>query len=262
MIIGAQLYTVREYTQTAEGLNSALAKVAAAGYRCAQLSGAGPIEPAAVRAIFDRHGIEIIVTHTNPDRILNETADVINDHRIYGARYIGIGSMPEKYRGSLEGVKKFVEDFRPAAREIRDAGMCLTYHNHSFEFEKSALTKGRHYMDYILEGFADDELQILPDVYWLQYAGCDPAQWLNKAAGRYDLLHYKDMLPSSAQPQACQLMTEVMDGNLNWDAIFAASEAAGAKYAFVEQDDCNGNDPFECLARSFENLSKVFGRAK
>jgi hypothetical protein len=32
------------------------------------------------------------------------------------------------------------------------------------------------------------------------------------------------------------------------------AEAAGTKYMMVEQDDCNGEDPFECLKRSYEYL--------
>jgi len=250
LIIGAQLYTVRAFTQDAAALDGTLGKIAAIGYKHAQLSGAGPIEPKKVRALFDKHGIEIVVTHTNQERIRSDTDAVIEEHRIYGARYIGLGSMPDQYRGGLAGVQNFVRDYLPAARKIKRAGMALTYHNHAFEFEK---IEGRHRMDYILEGFAPDELQILPDVYWLQFAGCDPAKWLRDNAGRYDLLHYKDMLPQDFHV----LMAEVMEGNLNWGAIFEAAKTGGAKYAFVEQDDCYGKDPFECLAISYKNLKNI-----
>jgi len=235
--------------QDAEAMDQTLGKIAAIGYRYAQLSGAGPIEPKTARALFDKHGIEIVVTHTNPDRIRDDTNAVIEDHKIYGAKYIGIGSMPDKYRGDLDGVKDFVTDYLPAARKIKQAGMVLTYHNHAFEFEK---IDGRRRMEIILDGFTPDELQILPDVYWLQFAGCDPAKWLKDNAGRYELLHLKDMLPRDDRA----LMIEVMEGNLNWGAIMDASEAGGAKYAFVEQDDCNGKDPFACMAVSYQNLVK------
>ena len=250
MIIGAQLYTVRAFTQDAASLDETLGKIAAIGYKYAQLSGAGPIEPKTARALFDKHDIEIVVTHTNPERIRSDTDAVIADHRIYGARYIGIGSMPEKYWDGVNGVKDFVKEYLPAAYKIKQAGMTLTYHNHAFEFEK---IKGTHRMEYILEGFAPEELQIMPDVYWLQFAGCDPAKWLRDNAGRYELVHYKDMIPQGFNV----LMAEVMEGNLNWEAIFEAAEAGGAKYAFVEQDDCSGKDPFDCLAVSYKNLTNA-----
>jgi len=50
-------------------------------------------------------------------------------------------------------------------------------------------------------------------------------------------------------------MLPIGEGNLNWERIFAAAEKAGTKYMFVEQDKCNGEDPFDCLRRSYEFLS-------
>jgi len=49
-------------------------------------------------------------------------------------------------------------------------------------------------------------------------------------------------------------MAPVYEGNMNFDAILAAAEDAGTEYALVEQDECYGEDPFACLARSYENL--------
>ena len=44
------------------------------------------------------------------------------------------------------------------------------------------------------------------------------------------------------------------EGNMNFDGILSAAVDTGVKYAFVEQDDCYGEDPFECLKRSYEFL--------
>ena len=38
-------------------------------------------------------------------------------------------------------------------------------------------------------------------------------------------------------------------------ALCAAAEKAGTKYAFVEQDDCFGEDPFDCLKKSYDFLA-------
>ena len=42
------------------------------------------------------------------------------------------------------------------------------------------------------------------------------------------------------------------EGNLNWEAIFAAVRECDVDYAFVEQDNCYGEDPFDCLERSLK----------
>jgi len=49
-------------------------------------------------------------------------------------------------------------------------------------------------------------------------------------------------------------MAVVGEGNINFARVFEKAEAAGTAYMLVEQDDCNGEDPFECLRRSYENL--------
>ena len=245
MKIGAQLYTVREHTQTAADFTATIKKIAQIGYQYVQVSGIGPIPAQEVADICKSHGISIPTTHTNPARIKDDTSAVINEHRTMGAEYIGIGAIPAGYEQNPEGVRRFIADFTPAAEKIRNAGMTLMYHNHDFEFEKYG---GKLMLSYLIEEFP--QLGFTIDTYWVQAGGADPAQWIKSLAGRVDVLHLKDM----AWAKGKQVMAEVMEGNLNWDGIFAACQQAGVKYAMVEQDDCYGEDPFECLAKSYRNI--------
>ena len=121
MILGAQLYTVREFTQDEVGFEASMEKIAAMGYPSVQVSAVGPIPPERIRAICDRYGLAIAVTHTPQDRIRNETDRVIEEHRILGARHIGIGSMPQEYRNGIDGVDRFIRDYTPAAERIAAA---------------------------------------------------------------------------------------------------------------------------------------------
>ena len=97
MTLGAQLFTLREYTQTEKDLDYSLGRVAEMGYKTVQISAIGPIAPEKVRELCDKHGLQIVLTHTNQDRILNDTETVIKEHDIMGCDYIGIGMMPRKY---------------------------------------------------------------------------------------------------------------------------------------------------------------------
>ena len=54
-----------------------------------------------------------------------------------------------------------------------------------------------------------------------------------------------------------RVMAPVMEGNLNFSAIFHALEASNCKYMLVEQDDCYGESPFDCLKTSYENLANA-----
>ena len=49
-------------------------------------------------------------------------------------------------------------------------------------------------------------------------------------------------------------MAVVGEGNINFDRVFEKAEAGGTQYMLVEQDDCNGEDPFDCLQRSYRYL--------
>ena len=62
-ILAAQLYTVRDFTQTAEGLSDALHKIRAMGYSAVQISAIGPIDPAKVKSILDETGLTVCITH-------------------------------------------------------------------------------------------------------------------------------------------------------------------------------------------------------
>jgi len=248
MKIGAQLYTVREFTQTAEDFAATIKKVAEIGYKYVQVSAIGPIPAQEVADICKAGGVGIILTHTNQARIKDDTDAVIAEHRIMGADYIGMGSMPGGYERNTEGVKRFIADYAPAVEKIHAAGMTFMYHNHAFEFAKY---DGKLMIDYLIEGLP--QIGFILDTYWVQAGGADPAAWIKKLSGRVNVIHFKDVVWQDDK----LLMGEVMEGNLNWESIFAASKAAGVQYAMVEQDNCYGADPFKCLKTSFDNLARV-----
>ena len=248
MQIGAQLYTVRDFTQTESDFIETIEKVSKIGYRFVQISAIGPIPAQTVADICSANDIGCVITHTAPVRILNETDSVITEHKAMGAGYVGIGSMPVEYRGSADGAKRFIDDYLPAAERFKAAGLQFMYHNHDFEFEKF---DNRLIFDILADcpvfGFT-------LDTYWVQASGGDPCAWLRKLSGRVNVIHLKDMLWKDGQQRMC----EVMEGNLNWTGIIEASKASGVKYAMVEQDDCYGADPFECLRTSYNNWISAY----
>jgi hypothetical protein len=53
---------------------------------------------------------------------------------------------------------------------------------------------------------------------------------------------------------AFRVTAVVGEGNINFDRVFEKAEAGGTKYMMVEQDNCHGEDPFQCLKRSYQYL--------
>jgi hypothetical protein len=50
-------------------------------------------------------------------------------------------------------------------------------------------------------------------------------------------------------------MAVVGEGNINFARVLYEAENAGTEYLLVEQDNCYGEDPFECLKRSYRQLA-------
>ena len=247
MIIGAQGYTIREFAQTEADLRVTAKKLHNIGFKTLQVSAFGDIDPHIIREICDENELQIIVTHTNPLLILENTEKVIENHKALGCKHVGIGAMPEKYRGSLEGMREFLKDFSEAADKLHAAGMKLHYHNHGFEYEKF---EGKCLIDWMAEETDPEKWGFILDVHWTQFGGRSPSRQILDFAGRIDVLHLKDMKMVDNKHR----FAAVMDGNMDFDAILEACEETGIPYAMIEQDDCYGADPFDELALSAKNL--------
>lgn len=250
MILGAQLYTLRAYTQSERDFEISMERVAKIGYKTVQVSAIGDIPAGRVREICDRYSLGIVLTHTNPDRVLNDTERVIEEHNIMGCDYIGLGSMPERYRAP-EWFDRFRADYREPAEKIAAAGKLLMYHNHNFEFQR--FFDGKNMMERLMEDFSPAELGFTLDTYWVQAAGADVVQWIEKLSGRMPCVHLKDMEVIGWETH----MAPVMEGNMNFPAILEAfGRSQGTEYLLVEQDTCR-ESPFTCLEKSYNNLAKL-----
>ncbi len=251
MKIGAQMYTVRDFCKTAEDGVKSLEKLAAMGYKQVQYSGCDAIPPALMRETCDRLGMTIPFSHSPYNRIIGDTEALIEDHRVMGCDCIGLGFIGEAHRNTMACLERFYNEMREPIKKIREAGMTFAYHNHSFEFAK---VEGKMIFDHLLEMFPPEEMSIVMDTYWIQHGGGDIYQWIDKCAGRLKYVHLKDM---GMTLEMHQKMTPIGEGSLNFPTILKAFEEAGSVAAFVEQDNCNDEDPFDCMEHSLRYLQSI-----
>lgn len=247
MVLGAQTYTVRAFTQSSADLRESLRRIARMGYTTVQLSAVGNMDARTLRDAADEAALKIVLTHIAEGRILQDTAAVIAEHEILGCDYIGLGAMSERYRRA-EWIDRFWLDFERPAKMMRDAGKLFMYHNHNFEF--GPLADGSRIIDRLME-IPSDLMGITLDTYWVQAAGCDVCDWIERLRGRIPCVHLKDMTCSGFETR----MAAVGAGNMPFEKILRAlSDGGGVKYALVEQDDCYGQSPFDCLKASYDYL--------
>ncbi len=96
-------------------------------------------------------------------------------------------------------------------------------------------------------------LHFIPDTYWLQVGGVNPAEYLYKLKGRVEVCHFKDMrIVNNAQRYA-----ECGTGNIDLGACYRACKDIGVQYIVIEQDDCYDMDPYKSVEIGFEGLKRI-----
>lgn len=249
-VLGAQLFTVRDYCKTLPDIAATLKKIYDIGYRAVQVSGIAPVDPAELGKILAASGMTVAATHMGWPRFLTQLDQVIAEHKMWNCQHAAIGSLPSEYY-SAEGVKRFLAELVPVATKLLDNGIDFSYHNHAAEFMKV----GERTM--IATLYEDSDPRLLKaelDVYWVQAGGANPAAWITRLAGRQPILHLKDyVMGPDRQPR----FGEIGEGNLDWPAILEAARQAKVQWYLVEQDNCYDRNPFDSLAISYRNLGKM-----
>jgi sugar phosphate isomerase/epimerase len=246
--IAAQLYTVREFTQTPEDIAETMKKVAAIGYEAVQLSALAPMDPAELRKICDDNGLTICATHIPYERMRDDPEGVIEEHDILGCDFPAIGGMAKDYREAKK-FSEFARDASEVGRRLAEGGKTFAYHNHSWELEKHG---DRTILQILYEDSDPEYFTAELDTYWVQHGGGSPMAWIDRLGERSRIIHFKDMVILGGQ----QTYTEIGEGNLDWPGILEACENADIEWYIVEQDTCQ-RDPFESLEMSFNNLKAM-----
>lgn len=244
--IAAQMFTLREYTQTPEDLKSTFQKVSDMGYKAIQISAMGPIDPKLVKAYADEADLVICATHVPWERLLNDLETLAEEHKLWNCKYVGLGSMPEVYRTGQASYREFTKLLSHVAITLKEQhGLQLVYHNHDFEFERFDGVTGME----ILLTESDPAVGFELDLYWVQAGGGSPVEWIRKVEGRMQVVHLKDM----AIVDGKQVFAEIGQGNMNYEENINTCRDTGVEWFVVEQDECR-RDPFESLEMSLKYL--------
>lgn len=245
MIIGAQFYTLRNFCKTLDDFSETLKKVADIGYTSVQISGTCAYEPEWLRDQLKANGLKCAVTHIPGDKLKADPVKVAHDHDIFDCDYVGLGYY--NFAAEDATTEKFTEEYLPVAKAIHSAGKYFMYHNHDAEFKWE---NGKTILANLAEKFSPELMGFTLDTFWVQAGGGDPAAWIDELSGRVPCIHLKDYSYG-------RKMAVIGEGNINFDRVFKSAEKAGTKYMLVEQDECYGEDPFDCLARSYKYLSSL-----
>ena len=248
--LGVQLYTLRNFIKTPEDTDKTFAYLKENGVSTVQISGIGAFPQQQVKEIVEKHGMDVVITHISYDRLKNDTDALIAEHKMINCPNIGIGSMPQEFKGSAEGVKAFIKEIDEIGKKLKAQGMQFGYHNHAFEFERY---DGRLVMDMLVEDTNPEIFHFIPDTYWLQVGGVTPAEYLKKLKGRVEVCHFKDMEIFENE----QRFTEVGSGNIDLHACSNVCKDIGVQAIVVEEDMCYNFEPLEAAVIGYKGLVRI-----
>lgn len=257
--IGIQLYTLRD--ALGKDTPGTLKQVAAAGYKQVELYGF-PDADAMIAGAKDA-GLAVNSTHfqwdsvTSPkDADMSDFSKILEKAQASGLSHLVIPYLADGDRRTLDRYKQIAENTNKAAVLAKKAGIKLSYHNHSFEFEpKEGGVTG---YDVFMKEFSED-VGFEIDVFWVKAAGIEPAELITKLSGRVTQLHLKDLKDGIKMPNYGSLpndaFQELGDGIISFEPILAAAKAAGVQHCHVEQDQ--SPDALASIRQSMDYLKKL-----
>jgi sugar phosphate isomerase/epimerase len=258
MSIGVQGWTIRNRIFNAEQLETAYKKIKDMGYDGPESGLGGRLMSVEDDiALLKKYGLKTAVTHGD----LSKPDEAIARAEKYGVNVLGLPSVPGDLLYSPDGFKLYAAKMNEVAKPFKGTGIKLQYHNHSQEFRNFPQLGGKPGMAILIEETDPDVIAFELDTHWLAAAGCDPAEWIEKAKGRIPVVHYKDLAfdwkaEDTGMGSVYRLFAEIGQVNLNWPRITEACVNAGVEWYVVEQDQTR-LDEYDSLKISIDYMKKL-----
>ena len=222
---GIQLYTLRSLMRTDfEGTLAALAEM---GYREVEFAGTFGRSGAQVKAILDRLGLRAPAQHVGLDAFQTDAARVLEEAAAMGNQYVIVAWIPADMRRTLREWRQTAEQFNRIGAAAAAAGIQFGYHNHDYEFTP---VEGRIPFDVLLEETDRDRVRYELDLFWIAKGGQDPAAYLERHAGRFQLTHVKDMAADGS-------MVDPGAGVMDFARLLPLAWEKGVRHYFIEHDE-------------------------
>lgn len=192
MNYGIQMYSLRDIT--GNDLEGALAAVAEMGYQNVEFAGFFGHSAEEVRAMLDRHHLEVSGTHSGLGELTGNFAETVKYHKTIGNKQFII---PGHDLSTREKLNAFIDACNELAPKLHTEGIELGYHNHSHEFYT---TEEGYQIHAELEKHCKVFFEL--DTYWTFVAKLDPIATMERLGDRIRCIHLKD---GSADGKGCSL---------------------------------------------------------
>jgi sugar phosphate isomerase/epimerase len=249
--LGLQLYTVRDDAQ--RDFLGTIHRVAQMGYEGVEFAG-GVMQAATapeLRLTLDETGLVAAgITLTTDD--LNK--DLTGAVRYCQAINCPVAVFPwiDQAWRTRDGFVAVAQKLNGAGEQLAGAGIRLLYHVHGYEFEDVG---GHTAMDLLMATFDPRFVNLETDVYWVEHAGVDAVQFMQRYGDRSPYIHFKDFRDRETKHDV-----EVGEGAIDMPAIARLGHRFGAEWFIVEQEQFD-MPPMESAAISYRNMRRIMQAA-
>ncbi|MEE4193769.1 MAG: sugar phosphate isomerase/epimerase [Anaerolineae bacterium] len=244
--IALQIYSIREHLTTREDFIASMKKLAEIGYTAIEIAGVrAELSDEEIKAICDDVGLKIVSAHIGMDAFDADFEGTVKKLKTWGAHMVAMPVPPAWVREEGD-YAKYAKLSDELGAKLAKEGITLSYHNHSFEFQKY---DGKLGIETLYDVASPENLKTQLDLCWVQRGGGCPVTFIKTYAGRMPTIHFKDFMIVKNE----LWLAPVGEGNLDWDRIIPAALDAGVEVVIVEQDDTHG-DAFGAVASSFNFL--------
>ncbi len=252
--VGLQLYSLRE--QFAKDVPSTLDKVRSFGIEYVELAGTYKIPPEKFKALLDAKGLKPISGHFPYEKYRDQVEEVAREAKSLGLQYVGCAWITHKSPFDEKTMREAIAVFNRAGEALTKHGLKFFYHTHGYEFHPHG---NGTLFDIMMAETKPEFVRYQMDVFWIVHPGQDPVKLLEKYGNRFELMHVKDMKKGiqtgllTGQSDVKNDVT-VGTGMMDWPAILKASQKAGVKWYFIEDESPTSE---EQIPQSLRYLERV-----
>jgi sugar phosphate isomerase/epimerase len=256
--LGLQLYTVRN--QLAEDPRMTIEAIAKAGYRQVELGSVVDGEP--LVKLAKENGMEVTSAFfdwrcvATPDAEgVPEIDEVIDKASQMGLKHLVFGYIGKGHRETADHFRRISETANRVGEKISNAGMRMSYHNHSFEFQP--LENDVMGYEILMDQLEPDCVGFELDVFWAAIGGWNPLEILRRLDKRTVQLHLKDIRPGTGtifdeSQVPVNAFQEVGDGSIMFRELIQLADQIGVEQCHVEQDQSPA--PLDSIVQSYNYL--------
>lgn len=257
VITGIQLYSVRSDMQ--KDALSTLRQLAAMGYKNVEHAnytgrkfyGYSALE---FKKILDDLGLAMHSGHTrfgythyneSTKDFTDEWKQTIDDAAAVGQQFVISPWLDDQYRKSADTLIAYMDVFNRNGELCKKAGLKFGYHNHNFEF--TTRFGGVSMYELILLHTDPKLVAQQIDIGNMFGAGGKAQDLIKKYAGRFELMHVKDEIKSTADDNMNGYESTVIGAGLMKTRLIAdlGRKIGITKHFIVEQESYQGRTPLD-----------------